>query len=237
MKKVTPIYFFLFVFLTCAAFLTKDTSNDCVLYFPWEKGTEFELRNYDKKGKLANIAIHKVTESKREGNTASVKANFEFFEKENDPEYFASGDYSVKCEDGVFHFEFGQINPMGNTGQMRNVEMDIESDFLDIPANPQAGQTLNGGKMVIRFGAGDMNLMKSTATISNRKVAAVEKRTTPAGTFDCIKITYDTEVKMLIKAKGSAAEWYAKDVGLVRSESYDKKGKLIGYTELHRISK
>ena len=61
--------------------------------------------------------------------------------------------------------------------------------------------------------------------------------TTAAGTFDCHKVTYDFDVKFgFVKAKGSGVEWYDKDKVLVKSESYNKKGKLTGYTELTKIN-
>jgi hypothetical protein len=30
-------------------------------------------------------------------------------------------------------------------------------------------------------------------------------------------------------------EWYVRDIGVVRSESYDNKGNMVGYTELQSI--
>jgi len=39
-----------------------------------------------------------------------------------------------------------------------------------------------------------------------------------------------------IKVEVSGTEWYAKGTGLVRSESYDKKNKLTGYTVLTEYS-
>jgi len=37
------------------------------------------------------------------------------------------------------------------------------------------------------------------------------------------------------KAKG--VEWYVKDIGVVRSESLNKKGKLQSYREITKITK
>jgi hypothetical protein len=34
----------------------------------------------------------------------------------------------------------------------------------------------------------------------------------------------------------STVEWIAENVGVIRSENYDKKGKMTGYTELSAYS-
>ena len=67
--------------------------------------------------------------------------------------------------------------------------------------------------------------------VTDRKVEALEKITTPAGTFDCMKITSVCFTKMLIKSETEMTDWYAPNVGLVRSETY-QRGKLLTFSEL-----
>jgi hypothetical protein len=66
----------------------------------------------------------------------------------------------------------------------------------------------------------------------NRKVEALESITTPAGTFECYKLTYDMEIKSMIKMTVKATQWVARNVGAVKTESFDKNGKLVGYSLL-----
>jgi hypothetical protein len=42
---------------------------------------------------------------------------------------------------------------------------------------------------------------------------------------------------MGIKITGSAKQWLAEGVGMVKQESFNKKGKLTGYTELTAFTK
>ena len=42
---------------------------------------------------------------------------------------------------------------------------------------------------------------------------------------------------MIMNIEGSSKEWYAEGVGVVRSESYNKNGKLTGYSELTKFEK
>jgi len=82
-----------------------------------------------------------------------------------------------------------------------------------------------------------MTMMNMTISITNRKVEAVENVTTPAGTFECYKISYDIATKMMINVKMKGTEWYAKNVGLVKSESYNNDGKLMGSNLLTGLTK
>jgi len=39
-------------------------------------------------------------------------------------------------------------------------------------------------------------------------------------------------MKTIMKMETSSTEWFSKEVGMVKSESYNKKGKLISYSLL-----
>jgi hypothetical protein len=73
--------------------------------------------------------------------------------------------------------------------------------------------------------------------VFNRKVEAVENLTTPAGTFECYKISYDIATKMMVNVKAKATEWYSNGVGMVKSETYSTDGKLIGSNVLTALKK
>ena len=95
--------------------------------------------------------------------------------------------------------------------------------------------------MTMKMGDSGMNAgMDNQVKIHNRKVTAEEQVTTEAGTFDCYKITYDQTVTMKImgmerKNNFQGAEWFSKDAGMIKSESYNDKGKLTGSMVLTRF--
>jgi len=69
--------------------------------------------------------------------------------------------------------------------------------------------------------------------VFNRQVVGEETITTPAGTYDCKKVTFDFSSKFgIINIKGTGVEWYYNDAVIIKSESYNKKGKLIGYHQI-----
>jgi hypothetical protein len=77
-----------------------------------------------------------------------------------------------------------------------------------------------------------MSLIKLNMNITDRSVVTSEVVKTPAGSFDCMKIVQTTSMDGLGKSTYESASWYAKGVGMVRTENYDKKGELDTYTEL-----
>jgi hypothetical protein len=80
-----------------------------------------------------------------------------------------------------------------------------------------------------------MKIMTMSTRLTNRTVEGFEDITTPAGTFKCAKITSDIEAKVMMKMKLKMVEWISENVGTVRSESRDEKGKLNSYTVLTSI--
>ena len=79
--------------------------------------------------------------------------------------------------------------------------------------------------------------MNISVDMLNRKVDKKESITTPAGTYDCFALSYDSEMKMGMKMNFKIKEWISEGVGVVKSESYNKNGKLMGYSELTSFKK
>ena len=100
------------------------------------------------------------------------------------------------------------------------------------------GDMLDDASMNLKVRSNGIQIMNMDVIISNRKVEAEEDVKTPAGSFECYKITYDTQSKTkIINMTTSSTEWMAEGVGVVKTENYNKKGKLAGYTLLTKLQK
>lgn len=99
-----------------------------------------------------------------------------------------------------------------------------------IPSEMKVGQTLESSTMqdVIAAAVGKV---KPIANYTNVKVVGKEKVTTPAGTFDCVKITGDfyQEGKWVTmhRVKYKFNWWFAKGLGLVKSEAINVESNSI----------
>ncbi|MDQ1770266.1 hypothetical protein GQR60_04085 [Labilibaculum sp. A4] len=114
----------------------------------------------------------------------------------------------------------------------------ISSDSVAIPIQPTVGQILpeSGCEASILRGTGSV-LMSMNVLLINRKVDAIENIRTPAGNFNCFKISSDKiTYGGISKNKTKIFEWYAINVGLVRMEEYHPNGKLISYKILESLA-
>lgn len=59
---------------------------------------------------------------------------------------------------------------------------------------------------------------------------------TPAGDFDCIKVYTESKAKLMLFSNTEyVMDWYAKDIGLVKSQELTKRGKVLSTTLLQAI--
>lgn len=82
------------------------------------------------------------------------------------------------------------------------------------------------------------NVKKREISITGVTYMGEEKMSTTAGKFNCMKISYLKRTKQILKSENvRILEWYAKGIGLVKSEAYDMKGNPAGKTILVKVKK
>jgi hypothetical protein len=203
-------------------------AQDCEVFIPLKKGTVLGYTYYNKPGVVESSAKTVITETSNLPGGVKVRLNTEVFDKSNQSKM--NYDYDMWCENGVFYVDM--MNMLSSMDVKDPKGFQIESNNMQFPSKMSPGQVLSDASLSMKMGAGIV-AMGITVNITNRRVEAIESITTPAGTFECYKISYDTSSKILMmKIQTKVTEWYAKNVGLVRSESYDKKGKLTNIAEL-----
>lgn len=206
--------------------------QDCTFYYPEKKGAVLEYKSYDQKNNLTGTTRSQVKDFVKNGNNLSAVIETEAFDKKGKP--LGTNEFTVKCENDVFYIDMKNfMNPQAMEAY-KDMEVSVKSDNLQMPSNMKVGDQLNDGSLDITISNAGIKMMSMTTTITNRKVDARENITTPAGTFDCYKISYDLTTKMMMTIRLKAVEWFAKDVGMVKSESY-RDGKLSGSTVLTSI--
>ena len=147
-----------------------------------------------------------------------------------------AGDAKVSCNGDAFIMDISSMLPPNIQG-MGNGEVELEGDGFHLPFNLKAGDELPDSKNTVHMSMGPVN-MHIPFEMTNVKVEGVEEVDTPAGTFEAYKISYDTYTKAaIVKVYGSVVNWYAKGVGNIKTETYDKKGRLISTQELTKFEK
>ncbi|MGB5237050.1 MAG: hypothetical protein WBN59_05405 [Flavobacteriaceae bacterium] len=194
-----------------------------------KEGTTFQLTSYDKKDNPAAVIDYVVKESS--GDTAVI-----YYDMHDEKgELVLNSEYTIICENDGISIDFRSLAAPGMMEQYKDMEVDITGTNLYLPNDLSAGQLLPDADLLMNVSMEPIT-MKLTVKIFNREVIGEETVTTPAGTFDCFILSQNTESKMGVKVSGSSKEWYAPEVGLVKQESYNKKGKKIGSSELTQFS-
>lgn len=205
-------------------------AQDCTSFAPMKAGSKYEITNYDKKGNADSISKNEVIEAS--ANSAQIK--MELLSKKRKP--ISEMEFAVKCENEVFYLDMSMFIDQSQMEAYKDMDITMESSYLEFPADMKEGDQLPDGDFEMKMGTGGTTLVTVTMNITNRKVHAKEKIETSAGSFECHKVSYDYETKIgFIKVKGSAVLWMSEGVGTVRSESYNKKGKLVGSSELTKL--
>ncbi len=231
-KTSKNIVFILFSFLI----IPLSNAQDCSTIPFMKKGAILEYTDYNKKGKPQSTTIHEtLSSSKNSKDTyATIKATVD---KGKNHENFST-EYNVTCTNGLFKIDmlrFFNLDKLSEQSK-NNLSLKIDGDVLEFPSGMKPGDELNDGTISIQVNSNNFTLVTMNFTVFNREIIGEEKITTSAGTYHCKKVTFDFESKFgILNVKGTGVEWYYNDAMIVRSESYNKKGKLIGYHELTKI--
>ncbi|MFN0204020.1 MAG: hypothetical protein ACKVTZ_21045 [Bacteroidia bacterium] len=219
-------FFVLVIFIAVA---NVSSAQDCNKWYPMQQGVEYEMTTYSN-GKVVTTVTSKITAVER-GSTTKATIEQQVFDKNQKSIGKANG--NVTCAGEKWYF-----NTMVTPSAMPNndIETKITENSMVFTTDLNVGTTLPDGKVVIKSSMNGTTLMELTTIETERKCVAKEKITTPAGTFDCYKVTAKSEMKGLIPMKLDVAYWYAEGVGLVKTESF-KNGKSNGSTVMTKLRK
>jgi hypothetical protein len=205
-------------------------AQDCKMYFPAEEGTQIEITNFDKKDKVVGSSIQKITDKEINGDDVTLTVSQETYDKKG--EQVMEGDFTVSCHDGKFYMDMRNFLNDETMSAYKDMEIEVDATDMVFPSEMSVGEQLPDASITVTINSGGMTMFTMKVWITNRKLEAREQITTSAGSFDCLKMSYDMETKMMIKVQSKAVQWIAEDVGMVRSETYNKNGKLEGYSVL-----
>lgn len=210
------------LFLTFSSFIPGD---NCESYFASEVGTTWEQTSYDAKNKVTGRTTGKV--KAYDAITGGFAATMEMamFDDKNKP--VTKGDVIMKCQDDKFYMDMSNMFPK-DMAEIEGAEIEIDNEFSTFPNNPVPGQTLPDETSTMTVKLNGMAIMTMTIKTTNRKIEGFESVTTPAGTYNCVKYTSDSEVKSMFTMKSRTVMYMSKHVGAVKVENYDDKGKLQG---------
>lgn len=202
------------------------------IFFPTKEGTVLIYKSFDKKDKETNTVKYTITHLKIDGSDMDIT----YLVESLDPKEKLVFKEEITIHQKGDKLYFDMSNFINKAAFQQNgeipAEIQVTGNNLEVPSNPKPGDVLPDANIEMAMKLGFVN-MKMSANVTNRKVEAIEDITVKAGTFKGYKFTSEVNsVVMGMKVNSKNTDWYAKGVGIVRTESYDKNGKLQSYMEL-----
>ena len=222
-------YFFALLTAMFSLGIALGQSN-CSHYYPLVDGANFQYTSYDRKGNEDGKMSYKVTQVNGSGDNVSATMVMQLEDKKGNT---YDSEYQVTCDGDKVKIDFKSLMNEQMLRQMGDMEVEVSGTDVELPGNLGVGQELPDGNVSVQMKMGGaMNMNMNVETI-NRKVEKEETVTTPAGTFECYVIYSETRTKMMMANQTMPSRvWLAKGVGMVKQESYNKKGTLIASMEL-----
>ncbi len=208
------------LFLISGLLITLQVlAQDCNTYLYLQKDKTIEMTGFNKKGDVTMKSVSKVSNVNTSNGVTTANVVSEMFDKNGKSLGTSSVDYS--CNSGTISMQM-HIDA-GQSKQPTSMNFSMTSNGTgDFPQNMKVGDHLPDYTSQMDMA----NNMKMTVKVTDRMVVAKENITTPAGSFDCFKITYKTSSSTVVGSLGmklpsSSIEstiWFAPNVGMVKSE-------------------
>jgi hypothetical protein len=210
--------------LICLAVLLGSLSGftqDCKNYYYLQNNKTVEMTIYNKKGNANGKQVYSVTDVKTVGGSTTGTIHSEMFNEKG--KSIAKGVSNMKCTGGVLMIDMKMMLPQQQAEQFAKADATVNEAYIEYPVSMKAGDQLKDGNFNMEINNSGLK-QSITMLISERKVEAKENITTPAGSWDCFKISSKT--KMNIRTAGigipmnmESTEWYAPGFGVVKTQS------------------
>lgn len=228
-----------FIFSMLAGFCATgliSAQESCMALFPNTQGTTWVTKCYDAQDNLLGMTTYMVKDFSETATGPDTEITFTV----NDVlgEVVNQGEMNAYCTNGDFYMKTVSNPQDMDITRMISSNVNLLGSFLDYPDTfndfPFTGDfKMDGAEFTIEPKGDRKDFVR--VRVYNRSYDKNEKVTTPAGTFDASKISYNVEVYDNENKESKTfknVEWYALGHGIVRSEAYGENDQLVNYTIL-----
>ena len=213
-------------------------AQDC-LGMTLKPGMGYEMQSFSAKDKPNGRMIYVVKNVRKEGQNTVIDIEFQSLdEREKNRQPASQIKYTCTGDELIADLS-GMVTGAGQAPE--NTEMKMKANKLQYPRTLAAGQKLPDGQLEADFYKSGSIFMAMTMQITNRLVGPNESLTTPAGTFAVNKVSADIDMKNRVMGIGipvslkSVSYRAGNTIFDVRTETYNKSGKLMGYSVLSKV--
>jgi len=196
-------------------------------FFAMKKGGVQVFVSKDAKGKITSQSRNTIKSITGDKNAFAIEYESEMLDDKGKPTNKDNPlivNYRVVIKDGLMYLDLkGMFTAMEGLDGVQ-----ASGSAMKIPSNLSVGQTIDDAKANVKIG-----FLNCVVIITEGKCLAIEDVKVEAGTFRCYKVSQKTNSTVMgMKSEGTTVTWYAKGVGAVKTETFDKNGKLLSTQEL-----
>lgn len=177
---------------TCLLITFKLFAQDCTQYIYMQKDKTIGMTMYKKNGDVTMTYTTTVTDVKTNNGVTTASVSSQAYDKNGK----VMGDIknaTYKCDGGVFSMDMNMNIPQQNNAKqpqpVAKMEITSNSSFSEFPTSLNVGDHLKDATTTMETTGSNGMTFVMTVKITDRIVAGKETITTPAGTWDCFKIT------------------------------------------------
>ncbi len=209
--------------LLVLALSVNGMAQNCRSYLLLQPGKTVEMTIYNKKGKEDGKQVWNIGTVKNQGSSTLATVKSEFFDKKG--KSLNKAENQIKCTGGALNMN---MKMMLNEDQVKswgeNAEVKATGEFLEYPANLKEGDNLPDGNLKMDIKTSQNLNISVELEVTERKVVSKESVSSPAGNWDCLKITSKQKIVSRVAGIGipfkmDVTEWFAPGVGLIKTES------------------
>ncbi len=231
MKQHIPII--IFILLSNIVF-----AQECNYYLPLEENRGLIIENYDRRDRLQGKQDLMVKEVHHHSDYIEARILAKHFDTRDRLQH--EMEFSVQCRGGELILDIQSIIDQSMLAGFQGMEINMTTTDIMIPDNPEVGDQLPDANLQMTVSSAGIQISEMALNIQNRLVEAQETITTPAGSYECFKITYDTYTELKAmgipkKMMSKGVEYLAPGLGTIRTEMYNDKGRLESYSVLSEI--
>ncbi len=202
-------------------------------FYEFKEGTKIFMQNYDGENQLQGKTETEVKDVTETVNGFKTTVALKVIDK--DDKIISEGSYGMECDNGTVKLDLSGFIPTKSLMAFGDMDIKVEMEEMEIPAKLYPGQELKDASLTISAVNSPFPLSMQVI-MKDRKIEGKQTVTTPAGTFECYKLTYDMVIDFMM---GSLVmknvQYLTEKLGAVKTETYDSDNKLLNYTVLQKV--
>lgn len=196
-------------------------------FFLHKEGVKLIYADKDKKGKINSYSETTATKVTGDVDNCTVTYSMMVMDKKKTPILKQPMTQTFEVKNGTVTYD-----PKSLVGQvMEGMQVTVTGTLFQLPSNVKVGDTFGDYTITMNLAG-----IKTNTEVTDVKAVAEETLDVNGTSIDCVVIE-NTTVSKVIGIKQTAVQkiWYGHGIGPVKTNMYNKKGKLLTSQELISI--